>query len=83
MVEEVVGACIINLRRFVLLGRYVSLPPNVNQLDEICLQTNRTGQLCGKCQNGTSFPVYSYTARCVPYPAGSYVEVIDKVVNMH
>ena len=70
LVEEVVGACLINLKHFVLFGLYVSLPVYVNQLNELCSQSNRTGQLCGECQNGTSFPVYSYTQQCVPCPPG-------------
>ena len=29
------------------------------------LQMNRTGQLCGRCKKGYTFPVYSYSLSCV------------------
>ena len=42
------------------------LPGQTSQLDKVmCGYTNKTGQLCGKCANGTSPPVYSYYPQCV------------------
>ena len=37
----------------------------------MCDYANRTGQLCGQCQDGTSPPVYSYYPQCVHCPEGT------------
>ena len=48
------------------------IPNDISQLDTaVCGFTNRTGQLCGQCENGTSPPVYSYYPQCVDCPAGT------------
>ena len=37
----------------------------------MCGYTNRTGQLCGQCEEGHSPPVYSYYPQCVNCTAGT------------
>ena len=59
--SEVLGPCLYNFKH-----HYFMLPGQTSQLDKVmCGYTNRTGQLCGKCANGTSPPVYSYYPQCV------------------
>ena len=61
--EVAVGAC-----PFISQKQLSSLviPTHPSQLDTtVCGLTNRTGQLCGKCVNETSPPVYSYYPQCV------------------
>ena len=49
-----------------------AVPNDTSQLDtDVCGYTQRTGQLCGQCVNGTSPPVYSYYPQCVHCPAGT------------
>ena len=63
--ETVVGACPFNFRRKVYLSSVV-IPKHPLQLNtDVCELTNRTGQLCGQCVDGTSPPVYSYYPQCV------------------
>ena len=51
---------------------YIRVPNNSSQLDgAFCGYAHRTGQLCGRCVNGTSPPVYSYYPQCVKCPAGT------------
>ena len=57
----VVGSCPFSLEVFQL-----TVPNDISQLDTaVCKYTNRTGQLCGQCVNGTSPPVYTYYSQCV------------------
>ena len=57
----VVGACFYNCVRKV---HY--MPSNVTKLNNImCGHLNREGQLCGKCKENYSIPVYSYEMKCV------------------
>ena len=66
--KVVVGACPYNRGRhtYEAIQTYRSLPRNVTQLDrEMCGLTARTGQLCGKCMEDCSLPVYSYYPQCV------------------
>ena len=45
---------------------YYSLPPDSSQLNIVaCQYYNREGQLCGKCRDGYSLPVYSYNVDCI------------------
>ena len=44
---------------------YYSLPSNITQLNEVCTDFHRDGQLCGKCMDGFAPPVYSYISSCV------------------
>ena len=44
---------------------YYSLPSNATQLNKVCEEFHRTGQLCGKCMDGFAPPVYSYSSSCV------------------
>ena len=70
--EVVVGSCPYNFRKRELHQIYTHVPNNLSQLDgAVCDYTNRAGQLCGHCVNGTSPPVYSYYPQCVSCPAGS------------
>ena len=69
--EVVVGPCPFNIKA-TQNEIYTKVPSNRSQLDAaICGYTNRTGQLCGQCVNGTSPPVYSYYPQCVDCPAGT------------
>ena len=65
--KVVVGACPYNRGGHAFaVHRFRSLPSNVTQLDrEMCAITGRTGQLCGRCVEGASPPVYSYFPQCV------------------
>ena len=65
--KTVVGSCPFSLKVFQL-----TVSSNTSQLDTaVCKYTNRAGQLCGQCVNGTSPPVYSYYPQCVDCPAGT------------
>ena len=45
---------------------YNKLPQTTEGLDKFfCMPFNRTGRLCGECQQGTGVPVYSYNFQCV------------------
>ena len=42
------------------------LSKNPLELDsKVCGQIHRTGQFCGKCEEGYHFPVYSYSQACI------------------
>ena len=70
--EVVVGSCPFSIKKSAQCGAYIIVPNNSSQLDRaVCNYTNRTGQLCGQCVNGTSPPVYSYYPQCVDCPAGT------------
>ena len=67
MSMEVIGAC-----RFSLRSSRRLIPRNSSLLQScMCDYANRTGQLCGQCQDGTSPPVYSYYPQCVHCPEGT------------
>ena len=70
--KTVVGSCLsIPVPNQTIRIAYV-VPNDTSQLDAaVCGYTNRTGQLCGQCVNGTSPPVYSYYSQCVECPAGT------------
>ena len=66
----VVGACFYNCDSAVnpLLkdDLYHLLPSDITELNNyMCRHLNREGQLCGKCIEGYSTPVYSYDLKCV------------------
>ena len=62
--ETVLGSCPFSFRKTYSL--FFLIPQNLSQLNKrICGLTQRTGQLCGCCVNGTSPPVYSYYPQCV------------------
>ena len=44
---------------------YYSLPSKASQLNQVCDPFHRSGQLCGKCKDGFTPPVYSYNSSCV------------------
>ena len=45
---------------------YHLLPPDVTELNNfMCGYFNREGQLCGKCKENYSIPVYSYEMKCL------------------
>ena len=70
--EIVLGSCPFNINSQTQYGLYVPVPNDSSRLDkDICGYTQRTGQLCGQCVNGTSPPVYSYYPQCVDCPAGT------------
>ena len=59
----VVGVCFYNFLRHTL---YDLVPCNITELNNyMCGQLNREGQLCGRCKEDYSVPVYSYDLKCV------------------
>jgi hypothetical protein len=53
------------LYHYPYISPYYSLPSNTTQLNKVCEEFHRTGQLCGKCMDGFAPPVYSYSSNCV------------------
>ena len=47
---------------------YSPLPRNVSQLNQACLQLNRTGTLCGRCREHHFPMAYSFNWTCIPCP---------------
>ena len=62
------GSCLYNCGKFVNVSPsqiYNTLPRNVSDLNEImCGPFNRTGTLCGECNEGMYLPAYSYDMAC-------------------
>ena len=72
--KAVVGACPFNDPRVHYESNYKPIPSNLSDLDKaVCKfkSTGRTGQLCGKCVDGYSPPVYSYYPHCVNCTSGT------------
>ena len=68
LMGSVVGACFYNCEKNPLLKNesYHLLPSDVTKLNSyMCGYLNREGQLCGKCKENYSIPVYSYEMKCV------------------
>ena len=68
LMGPVVGACFYNCENNPVLkdALYHLLPTDVTQLNNyMCGHLNREGQLCGKCKENYSTPVYSYDLKCV------------------
>ena len=63
----VVGACFYNyLRPTQTHTLYELVPSDITELNNyMCGQLNREGQLCGRCKENYSVPVYSYDLNCV------------------
>ena len=63
----VVGACFYNFVRPTQTHTlYDLVPPDIMKLNNyMCGQLNREGQLCGRCKENYSIPVYSYEMKCV------------------
>ena len=63
----VVGACFYNLLEPTPIHTlYHLVPSNITEVNHcICGHLNREGQLCGKCKENYSIPVYSYEMKCV------------------
>ena len=76
-INTVAGLCpynnprpLMNSSLFFML--YIPIPQDVTKLNHaVCGYTNRSGQLCGKCVDGYSPPVYSYYSQCVRCSAGT------------
>ena len=63
--NEALGSCFLTLPRD-NVEKAVILPCNISDLNDfMCASTNREGQLCGRCREGFSPPVYSYSLTCV------------------
>ena len=63
--RDVLGGCLLttNIKEFT---HFFPLPCNVSELNQfMCADTNRDGQLCGRCREGFAPPVYSYSLNCV------------------
>ena len=68
LMGSVVGACFYNCEKKPLLKDelYHLVPADVTILNRyMCGHLNREGQLCGKCRENYSIPVYSYEMKCV------------------
>ena len=50
---------------WILYILYHLLPSDVTELNNMCGYFNREGQLCGRCKENYSIPVYSYDLNCV------------------
>ena len=64
----VVGACFYNCAKnpFLKDKLYHLVPSDVTKLNNnMCGHLNREGQLCGKCKENYSIPVYSYEMKCM------------------
>ena len=62
--RDVIGGCLLTIVRE--LAHFFPLPCNVSELNQfMCADTNRDGQLCGRCREGFAPPVYSYSLNCV------------------
>ena len=63
--REVLGSCLLRFPTY--FGEtYFTLPCNISELNTfMCGAGNREGQLCGRCKEGFSAPVYSYSLNCV------------------
>jgi len=62
----VVGACFYICGNHLIDELYNLLASNVTELNTyMCGHLNREGQLCGKCKENNSIPVYSYDMKCV------------------
>ena len=66
--KAVVGACPHHQKSCPPRCKYY--PASANITKEFC-NDKRTGQLCGKCSNGYSSPVYSYYDTCVRCKSGT------------
>ena len=44
---------------------YYPLPSNTSELNELCSLYHREGQLCGRCEENFTLPLYSYDISCV------------------
>lgn len=63
--SEILGFCFISLPRD-FGEKYFTLPCNTSELNRfMCHKSNKEGQLCGRCREGFSTPVYSYSLHCV------------------
>ena len=63
--RDILGGCLLttNIKEFT---HFFPLPCNVSELNQfMCADTNRDGQLCGRCREGFAPPVYSYSLNCV------------------
>ena len=74
---EVVGPCLFTYGMPHTDLLYFVVPSHPSELDTaVCGFTNRTGQLCGQCVNGTSPPVYSYCLQCVNCTTSNWVRFL-------
>ena len=55
---------------------YIQMPCNVNDLDDLCSDFNRTGQFCGKCSEGYAPAAYTYTSKCVQCSSHNWVKYL-------
>ena len=68
LMGPVVGSCFYNCEKNPVVKDelYHLLPTDITKLNNyMCGHLNRGGQLCGKCKENYSIPVYSYDLKCV------------------
>ena len=63
----VVGRCLYGCISTNNADSYYSRPSNTSELNELCSSYHREGQLCGRCEEGFTLPVYSYSKVCELY----------------
>ena len=63
--RDVVGECFLHTP-FTASSMEFQLPTNISKLNSfMCSEYYRVGQLCGRCKDGYSLPVYSYSMKCI------------------
>ena len=64
--RDLLGGCLLTIGFNNDIMPFFPLPCNVSELNQfMCADTNRDGQLCGRCREGFAPPVYSYSLNCV------------------
>ena len=64
--RDVLGGCLLTIGITKNSMPFFPLPCSVSELNQfMCADTNRDGQLCGRCREGFAPPVYSYSLNCV------------------
>ena len=55
---------------------YTQVPCAVEELDNLCLDFNRTGQFCGKCKSGHEPAAYTYSPECVECSSNGWLKYL-------
>ena len=55
---------------------YIDIPCTVEELDNLCLDFNRTGQFCGECKHGHAPAAYTYLPDCVECSSNGWLKYL-------